>query len=453
MELIMLLNEKINNFVWGAPMLILLLGTGIYLTVRQGWPQIRHFGYMMKNTIGKIKEKGDGAGEITPYQAVATAMAATVGVGNIAGVATAIASGGPGAIFWMWLSAIFGMCTKYSEAILAVNFRDKLPDGSYIGGPMKYIEKGLNAKWLAVIFAMFGGLACFGTGNMVQSNSVAQVMKTSFGISPKITGIALAILVGIVIIGGLKNIVKVTSILVPFMAVAYIIGGIVLIVINFRNIPTAFGLIFSTAFTGTAAIGGFLGATVKTSINKGLARGIFSNEAGLGSAPIAHATAKVSHPCQQGLWGIFEVFVDTIVICSITALSIILTGTWQTGETGAALTAMAFDKALPGFGTYIIGVSIIFFAYSTILGWEYYGEKCWEYIFGPSIRIPYRIIWLPLLVVGAVGGLEFVWDLSDTLNGLMAIPNLIGLLGCSPILIKLTREYFSEKANANIESK
>ena len=445
----MALNSKVNSFVWGPPMLVLLVGTGVYLTLKQSWPQISKFGYAMKNTVGKLTEKGEGAGgEVTPFQALATAMAGTVGVGNIAGVATAIATGGPGAVFWMWLSAFFGMCTKYSEAVLAVHYRDVLPDGTIIGGPFKYIEKGLNAKWLASIFALFGALAAFGIGNMTQSNSIAQVLDTYFGVPTLVSGIVVAILVGVVVIGGLKNIVKVTEKLVPFMCIFYIIGGLILIVMNLGQVPAAIGLIVSQAFTGSAAVGGFAGSTVMLAMNKGVARGVFSNEAGLGSAPIVHAAAKVRHPVQQGLWGIFEVFLDTICVCTITALAIIITGAWQTGETGAALTAMAFNQAIPHFGTYIVSFALILFAYSTMLSWEYYGEKCLEYLAGPSVRMGYRILFIPFLIIGAIGGLEAIWDLADTLNGLMAIPNLIGLLGCSPVLFKLTKEYFSEVVNS-----
>lgn len=449
MEALMAFNSKVNAFVWGPPMLILLVGTGIYLTFKQNWLQVTQFGYAMKNTVGRLTEKGEGeGGEVTPFQALATAMAATVGVGNIAGVATAIATGGPGAVFWMWLSAFFGMCTKYSEAVLAVHYRDVLPDGTIIGGPFKYIEKGLNAKWLASAFALLGAIAALGIGNMTQSNSIAQVLNTYFGVPNLASGIVIAVLVGVVIIGGLKNIVKVTEKLVPIMSIFYLLGGIVLIAMNLGKIPTALGLIVSNAFTGTAAVGGFAGTTVMMAMNKGVARGVFSNEAGLGSAPIVHATARVKHPVQQGFWGIFEVFVDTILVCSITALSIIITGAWQTGETGAALTAMAFNQAIPYFGTYIVSIALILFAYSTMLSWEYYGEKCLEYLAGPGVRMAYRVVFIPFLIIGAIGGLEAIWDLADTLNGLMAIPNLIGLLGCSPVLFKLSKEYFTEVINS-----
>jgi AGCS family alanine or glycine:cation symporter len=348
----------------------------------------------------------------------------------------------------MWVSAFFGMVTKYSEAVLAVHSRDVLPDGTVIGGPFKYIEKELNAKWLASIFALFGALAAFGIGNMTQSNAIAQVLNTYFNVPHLATGITLAVLVGAVVIGGLKSIVKVTEVLVPFMCVFYFLAGIVIIIMNIGKVPAALGLIVNNAFTGTAAVGGFAGTTVMMAMNKGVARGVFSNEAGLGSAPIVHAAARVKHPVEQGFWGIFEVFADTLVICSITALSIILTGVWQTGETGAGLTALAFGQALPGIGPYLVTVGVVLFAYSTMLSWEYYGEKCLEYLAGPSIRLGYRILFIPFLIVGAVGALEAIWDLADTLNGLMAIPNLIGLLGCSPIIFKLTKEYFTEVRNS-----
>lgn len=447
MELIMAINSQINSIVWGPPMLILLVGTGIYLTIRQNWLQVSKFGYAMRHTVGKLTERGEGKkGEVTPFQALATAMAGTVGTGNIAGVATAIALGGPGAVFWMWLSAFFGMVTKYSEVTLAVHYREIKPDGTVIGGPFQYLEKGVHAKWLAVLFALFGFLASFGIGNMTQANSVALALKTSFGVPEIATGIIIAILTGVVILGGLKSIVRVTEKLVPFMAIFYVLGGLILIILNIGKLPAAIGMIFSQAFTGTAAVGGFAGSTVMLAMTKGVARGVFSNEAGLGSAPIVHATARVDHPVQQGLWGIFEVFMDTLVICSITALAIVMTGAWETGKSSTELTITAFNTNLPGIGTFIVTIGAALFAYSTLLSWEYYGEKCLEYLGGSGVRLPYRIIFLPFLIIGAVGGLEFIWDLADTLNGLMAIPNLVGLLFLSPVLFKLTREYFTEKA-------
>jgi len=446
MEFFMELNSKLNSLVWGPPMLVLIVGTGVYLTTRINFMSITKIGYVLKNTLLKMFDKSTvGEGEITPFQAVATALAATIGTGNIAGVATAIALGGPGAVFWMWLSAIFGMATKYGEVVLAIKYREKTPDGRFVGGPMYYIRNGLNLKWLAAIFALFGALAAFGIGNMTQANSVAAVLESNFGVNKWISGIIVAAATAAVVLGGLKRIVQVTEKLVPFMAAFYVLGGIIILVTNAARIPAAFGLIFSQAFTGTAAVGGFAGSTIMMAARYGVARGVFSNEAGLGSAPIAHAAATTDNPVRQGLWGIFEVFMDTIVVCSITALSIMVTGVWQTGETGAALSALAFDTAIPGIGGSIVAVGVLLFAYSTIIGWEYYGERCAEYLLGSKAILPYRILFIPFILIGAIGGLVTIWDIADTLNGLMAIPNLIGVLGLSGVIIKLTKEYFSKE--------
>lgn len=446
MEFFMELNSKLNSLVWGPPMLVLIVGTGVYLTTRINFMSITKIGYVLKNTLLKMFDKSTvGEGEITPFQAVATALAATIGTGNIAGVATAIALGGPGAVFWMWLSAIFGMATKYGEVVLAIKYREKTPDGRFVGGPMYYIRNGLNLKWLAAIFALFGALAAFGIGNMTQANSVAAVLESNFGVNKWISGIIVAAATAAVVLGGLKRIVQVTEKLVPFMAAFYVLGGIIILVTNAARIPAAFGLIFSQAFTGTAAVGGFAGSTIMMAARYGVARGVFSNEAGLGSAPIAHAAATTDNPVRQGLWGIFEVFMDTIVVCTITALSIMLTGVWQTGETGAALSALAFDTAIPGIGGSIVAVGVLLFAYSTIISWEYYGERCAEYLLGSKVILPYRILFIPFIVIGAIGGLVTIWDIADTLNGLMAIPNLIGVLGLSGVIIKLTKEYFSKE--------
>lgn len=446
MEFFMELNSKLNSIVWGPPFLVLIVGTGVLYTFRTNFMSITKIGYVMKNTLLKMFDKSTvGEGEVTPFQAVATALAATIGTGNIAGVATAIALGGPGAVFWMWLSAIFGMATKYGEVVLAVKYREKTPDGRYVGGPMYYIANGLNLKWLAAIFALFGALAAFGIGNMTQANSVAAVLESNFGVSKWISGIIMAAATAAVVLGGLKRIVQVTEKLVPFMAAFYVLGGIIILVTNASKIPAAFGLIFGQAFTGTAAVGGFAGSTVMMAARYGVARGVFSNEAGLGSAPIAHAAATTDNPVKQGLWGIFEVFMDTIVVCSITALSIMLTGVWDTGQTGAALSALAFDTAIPGIGGTIVAVGVLLFAYSTIIGWEYYGERCAEYLLGSKVIQIYRIVWIPFIMIGAIGGLVTIWDIADTLNGLMALPNLIGLLGLSGVVIKLTKEYFSKE--------
>ncbi len=448
MEQIMALNGFINGIVWGPPILILIVGTGLFLSIKTGFFSITKLGYILKNTLAKMFDKStQGEGEVTAFQAVATALAATVGTGNIAGVATAIALGGPGAIFWMWLAAIFGMTTKFAEVVLAVNFREKTEDGRFVGGPMYYITKGLNMKWLAVLFAIFGALAAFGIGNMVQSNSVAAALETSFGVNPWMTGVVLAVITALVIVGGIKRIGAFTEKLVPAMAAIYIIGGLAIVLMNAAKIPAAIGLIFSSAFTGHAAIGGFAGATLMQAIRFGVARGVFTNEAGLGSSPIAHAAATTDHPVRQGLWAVFEVFADTLVICTITALAIVTSGVWEGGLSGAALTTAAFDASIPG-GGYIVSIGIILFAFSTIVGWEYYGERCAEYLFGPKANMIYRILWVPFVVIGAIGGLEFVWDLADTLNGLMAIPNLIGVILLSGTVFKLTKEFFSkEKTN------
>jgi alanine or glycine:cation symporter, AGCS family len=442
-------NSWLNGIVWGPPMLILIVGTGVFLTVRTNFLQVGKFGFAMKETLFKLfsKEEVSTEGDITPFQALSTALAATIGTGNIAGVATAIAIGGPGAVFWMWISAFFGMATKFAEVVLAIRYREKNELGNWVGGPMYYIVSGLgkNWKWLAVVFSAFGALAAFGIGNMVQANSVAAALEATFNVPPLVSGIVLAIAAGAVILGGLQRIAKVTEKIVPFMAVFYIIGAAIILLLHLPQIPGAFALIFQHAFTPKAGVGGFAGATVMMAMRFGVARGVFSNEAGLGSAPIAHAAARTDHPVRQGLWGVFEVFADTIVICSMTALVIIATGVWDSGVTGAALTTAAFNDGLPGPGGIIVAVGILFFAFSTLLSWAYYGEKCAEFILGSGFNKIYRIIWLPLIVLGAIGSLTLIWDVADTLNGLMAIPNLIALLGLSGVIVKLTKEFFEKE--------
>lgn len=446
MERLLEINGIINEFVWGPPMLLLLVGTGVYFSIRTKFISITKIGYVLKNTLLKIFKKDQkGEGDITAFQAVSTALAATVGTGNIAGVATAISIGGPGAIFWMWVSAIFGMTTKFAEVVLSIEFREKNAKGDFVGGPMYYIDKGLkNKKWLAYSFAGFGALAAFGIGNMVQSNSVADALNYSFGMPKIVTGLILATLAAFVILGGIKRIGVVTERLVPFMAAFYILGALFIVLRNISHVGEAFSLIFASAFSPASAVGGFAGSTVAMAMRRGISRGVFSNEAGLGSAPIAHAAATTDHPVRQGLWGIFEVFMDTIVICTLTALSIMMSGVWNSGATGSALTTAAFDSAMP-FGGVIVSIGILLFAFSTILGWAYYGEKCIEFIAGPKSIFFYRLVYIPLIAVGAVGGLHTLWDLSDTLNGLMAIPNLIGLLLLSPIVIKRTKEFFNKE--------
>lgn len=451
MDVLLDLHGKLNGFVWGPIMLALLVGTGVYLTLRTNFFSVLRIGYVLKNTLFKMFDKEvKGEGEITPFQAVATALAATVGTGNVAGVATAIALGGPGAIFWMWVSALFGMTTKFAEVVLAVKFRERTDDGRIVGGPMYYLQNGLKSKglgrFLAVLFSIFGGFAAFGIGNMVQSNSVAAALQETLSIPPLWTGIALAVLTALVVLGGIKRIGAVTEKLVPFMATIYILGALFIIIMNIAQIPAAFGLIFRHAFAPAAPVAGFAGATISVAMRRGISRGVFSNEAGLGSAPIAHAAATTDSPVRQGLWGVFEVFVDTIIICTLTAMAIMVSGLWNSGVSGAALTTQAFEEAITG-GGYIVSVGIVLFAFSTILGWEYYGERCAEYLFGKGAIIPYRIIWIPAVIIGSIGGLELLWDVADTLNGLMILPNIIGVILLSGTVIALTKEYFRDLKN------
>lgn len=445
MKQILAINAAIGSFVWGWPMIILLLGTGLFYLIRTKAIVVRKFGFIMSNTLMKMFHKGHGGeGEVTAFQAVSTALAATVGTGNIAGVALAIAIGGPGAVFWMWLSAFLGMSTKFSEVVLSITYRIKNKEtGSYSGGPMYYISRGAKIKWLGKLFAIFAAIASFGIGNMTQSNSIAETIRVQFGVSPIIVGIILAVLAAFVIIGGIKRIGSITEKLVPFMAIFYIVGSLIIIFINITEVPHAFGLIFGNAFSGTAAVGGFAGSTLMVSMKAGISRGVFTNEAGLGSAPIAHAAATTDHPVRQGMWGVFEVFVDTFLVCSMTALVVLVSGKWDSGLQGAALTTQAFNEGFNG-GGYIVAVGLTLFAFSTILGWAYYGEKCSEYVLGPNAVKVYRIIYIPLIVVGAVGGLAPIWAIADTLNGLMAIPNLVGLLFLTPVVVTMVKDFFKD---------
>ncbi len=450
------INNAVSSVVWGPPMLILLLGVGLFLTVRTNFLSIKKLGFVLRSTVGSLfsrkKDSSEEQGELSPFEALSTALAATVGTGNIAGVATAIALGGPGAIFWMWVAGIVGMSTKFAEIVLAIQFREVTEDGRYQGGPMYYIKNGLRnkvvASILAVLFSVFGAFAAFGTGALVQANAITAAVQNLMGSTASLvswlTGICIAILVMIVLIGGVKRIGQIASILVPFMAVFYIVGSLVIIGVNIASIPHAFALIFKGAFTTQAASGGFAGSVVLMAMRYGIARGVFTNEAGLGSSPIAHATAKTSHPVKQGLWGIFEVFIDTIVICSMTALVIISTGVWNSGIDGAALTINAFTVGLSGnWGGYIVSIGLVLFAFSTLLGWSYYGVTCAEYLAGTKIRAPYLLLYCVLSVVGAIGGLRIVWDIADTFNALMAFPNLVALVLLSGVVVKSTKEYFS----------
>ena len=449
MDFLLKINEMVNSFVWGPVMIVLLIGTGLFFTVRSRGLQFRRFGYVMKTKIGTLFTGGAGKGiadgAVSPFQALTTALAGTIGTGNIVGVATAITAGGPGAIFWMWVSALLGMMTKYSEIVLSVHFRQKNSTGEWKGGPMYYIEKGLHLKWLAVLFGVFAFITTFGTGNLTQINAIATSMQTTFHVPPFATGLVVAALIGFVIIGGIKRIGRITEKVVPLMSLFYVVGAAVVLFINREAILPCFSSIFHAAFTPSAAIGGFLGAGVMKAIQMGMARGIFSNEAGLGTAPIAHAAADTEQPVEQGLWGIFEVFMDTILVCTCTALIILTSGLWTSGIDGANLTMAAFTQAMPTAGNLIITVALFFFALSTMLGWSYYGEKCFEYLFSEKWVMVYRVAFILVTVLGSLIELKVVWAVSDTLNGLMAIPNLIGLIGLSGVVMKLTRDYFGEK--------
>ena len=441
--------SSLSGWIWGAPMLVLLVGTGVFLTVRLKGVQFHGLLHGLYMAFIVRREKG-AQGDISHFQALMTALAATVGTGNIAGVATAVAAGGPGAQLWMWVPRIFGMATKYGEAVLAVKYRTVDDKGEMAGGPMYYLRDGLKQPWLGFLFALFAALAAFGIGNMVQTNSVADAVSSSFGVTPWITGIVLAVLTGAVVLFGIKGIGRVTGVLVPVMIVAYMVGACLLLVLHIEQLPAALGLVFKHAFSPVAAAGGFAGAVVKEAVRFGVARGVFSNESGLGSAPIAAAAAQTSNPVSQALVSMTQTFIDTIVVCSLTGLSIIVTGAWTSGETGASLTLKAFSSGLPwtvGWGDLTVGglvvtVGLILFAYSTILGWCYYGEKSLEFILGGRAVIPYRVAFVLLAAVGAVLKLELVWNLSDCMNGLMAFPNLLGLLFLSGVIANETRKYF-----------
>ena len=454
------INKAVNNVIWGWPLMILLLGIGLWLTIRTHGIQFGKFGYVMKNTLGKIfkREKTADKGAVTPFQAVSTALSATVGTGNIAGVAGAIALGGPGAVFWMWVAALLGMATKYSEIVLAIRYRERNKKGDWIGGPMYYIKNGLgkNWKWLAAIFCILGTLASFGIGNIAQINTISNAFNnviTHFsGIESNVTyliiGIILAILLGLILIGGIKRIGAVTEKLVPFMAAIYIIFALVIVFANIKNIGSAFGMIFSCAFGDFRAIGGgAAGFGIMMAMRRGFSRGMFSNEAGLGSAPIAHAAADAKGPVQQGIFGVFEVFIDTIVICTLTALVILMSGvdiTWGQNA-GVELTTSAFSTILgQDFATIFMAIAIFCFAFSTAIGWGLYGSRCVEYLFGTKAIRFYQVIFILVVIAGATMDLGLVWDISDTLNGMMAIPNLIALAALSGVIAKLTRDHFNE---------
>ena len=460
------LNSTINGFVWGLPMMALILGVGIYLTVRCGFPQFAHFGHIMKNTLGNAFEKTEKKkGAVSPFKAMCTALAASIGTGNIAGVSGAIAIGGPGAIFWMWISALLGMCTKFAEVTLAVNYRERNQDGDWVGGPMYYITSGLGKKWkwLASLFAGFGALAAFGIGNMTQINTIAGTVNTAIGgflptteseqnIIAWFVAIICALICAFVLLGGIQRLADVCSLLVPVMAVIYIAASIIVIVVNIGSVPTALSAIVVGAFNPSAVAGGLVGVGLKTALTKGVGRGIFSNEAGLGSAPIAHAAADVDHPVKQGIYGVFEVFMDTIVVCTMTAL-VVLTGVGVQNieygtDIGANLTIMGFESVfgggLPGVA---VAICLTLFALSTVLAWALYGTRCIEYLLGHKAVKVYQIIFCLFACIAGTVELDLAWAIADTLNGLMAIPNLIGLALLSPIVVKLSKEYFDKVKN------
>lgn len=430
-----------QDFVWGPVTLFLLVGTGVYLTLRLFFLQIRFLPVALKWAFFPHRDAKNAEGDISHFASLMTALSATIGTGNIAGVATAMVAGGPGALFWMWISAFFGMATKYAEAILAVKYRVTNDKGEQAGGPMYYIERGLKMRWLAVTFAVLAAVASFGIGCSVQSNSVAQAVEANFGVAPWVTGVFLTVLTGVVVIGGIRSISRVAELIVPVMAMVYVIGGLVVILMRAELIGQAFELIFSQAFTAQSVTGAALGKIIQY----GVARGVFSNEAGMGSAPIAAAAAKTDHPARQAFVSMTGTFLDTIVVCTITGLVItigyIMAGGSYSGLNGAALTSAYFDKLFPGGGGFIVTFGLIFFAYSTILGWCYYGEKCVEYLFGSKMLLPYRLMYVLFVLLGTLAQLDLVWRLADIFNGLMAIPNLIGLLLLSNIVVKETKEF------------
>jgi AGCS family alanine or glycine:cation symporter len=435
--------NSVNGILWGEYVLLPLLAVvGLYLTIGLRFMPWRYIGHALKLLWSGRHVDAADVGDITPFQALMTALSATIGTGNIAGVATAIYYGGPGAIFWMWFIALFGMATKYAEAVLAVKFRETDTLGNHVGGPMYYIKNGLAGHWhwLGGAFALFGMLAGFGIGNMVQSNTVADQLEHVFHIPEWCSGLVVAILVGAVIIGGIKRIAEVAERIVPVMAILYVAGGLTIIGMNITALPAALSLIMSSALTGKAASGGFIGASVWMAIRWGFARGIFSNEAGLGSAPIAHAAARTKDPVQQGMVAMLGTFIDTILICTMTGLVIILTGAWNSGLIGAPMSSLGFNNGLGEVGSYIVTFGLIVFAFTTMLGWSYYGERCGEYLFGVKIIMPFRLAWVAALFIGAWFKLGFVWLLADVLNGLMALPNLLALLLLSPVIFRITRE-------------
>lgn len=431
--------EKAGGLVWGAPLIILLFGTHLYLTFRLGLIQR----YLPKAIKISFSRKKEGDGEISQFGALVTALAATIGTGNIVGVATAVAAGGPGAVLWMWLTGVFGIATKYAEALLSVKYRVTLPSGEIAGGPMYVLERGLNAKWLGVIFAFFTAIAAFGIGNMVQANSISHMLRDTFGVSTWVSGLVLAGVTAFVILGGIRSIAKFCERLVPFMAVFYVLGCLLILLLNYEKLPDTISLILSSAFTGHAAVGGFMGAGVKEAMRYGIARGLFSNESGLGSAPIVAAAAQTRNPVRQALVSSTGTFWDTVVVCLLTGLVVVSAGDWQSGLKGAALTKSAFSH-VPYVGPWVLSLGLLTFVFSTILGWEYYGEKAAEYLLGARAVKPYRFMWIGAVMTGSVAALPAVWNFADIFNGLMAVPNLVSLLLLAPVVAAETKKYINE---------
>lgn len=437
--------SSIDGYVWGPPLLMLLVGTGIYLSGRLGFIQM----LKLPTAIRLIfTDNADEDGDISSFAALATALAATIGTGNIVGVATAIKLGGPGALFWMWIAAFFGMATKYAEGLLAIKYRVTDENGEKAGGPMYYITNGLGKKWkwLAILFSIFGTMtALFGSGTFTQVNSITESLRNTTGLSSQLVSPILAILVGIIIFGGIQSISKVSEKVVPFMAGIYVLAALTVIIFNAHNLIPSLLLVFKSAFTGQAAMGGFAGAGFMLAIQSGVARGVFSNESGLGSAPIAAAAARTNEPVEQGLISMTGTFIDTIIICTLTGLSIIITGAWSTDLNGAVLTQYAFSTIFGNIGQIALAVSLVLFAFTTILGWSYYGERCFEFLFGSKAIPLYRIIYVLMIAIGGYISLETIWVLADIVNGLMAFPNLVALLGLSPVIISETQKYFAKK--------
>ncbi|MEG3241678.1 sodium:alanine symporter family protein [Streptococcus suis] len=438
--------KAINNLVWGPPLLILLVGTGVYFTLRLGMFQVSKLPTAFRLIFSSDQS---GQGDVSSFAALCTALAATVGTGNIVGVATAITTGGPGALFWMWVAAFFGMATKYAEGFLAIKYRTKDANGQAAGGPMHYITLGMGQKWkpLAVFFAVSGVLvALLGMGTFSQVNSIASSMSSSFGLAPQLVSIVTAISIALFIFGGIEKISDVSTKIVPFMAILYILASLIVLLVHWDELLPTLGLVLKSAFSPAAAVGGFVGATVKEAIQRGIARGVFSNESGLGSAPIAAAAAKSDNPVEQGLISMTGTFIDTIIICTLTGLTILVTGQWSVeGLEGAPLTQAAFATVFGNAGSIALTISLVLFAFTTILGWSYYGERCIEFLFGTKSILPYRLLFVAMVALGGFLKLDLIWTIADIVNGLMALPNLIALLALSPVIIKETRQYFAKK--------